>query len=289
MTGAAAGSYMFGYPQSEAMDPRYASLYASSYANLYGDMTSMYPYHRYFDARGQYSAGGSSQQYDYSQLQNHQHHHQQQQQQQQQQQPQETASSPREEASGTENSNRHYDACLLANRGTSGGNRGTDGPYSQSSYPPPQYPTRSESSTSEADTSRHTDEFKDRNSAGVGAGTADTTDKTDSSVAVTTQPSVIMRRTSSGGHTNTGTQPAKPSPNVSSEDQTRSTTGSYSNGQCTYDTYSAKQAYHNNHHHHHHLNHHQTAAGATRYPVMPQAGYTSVIVDAQQYHNGYVH
>ena len=49
---------------------------------------------------------------------------------------------------------------------------------------------------------------------------------------------------------------------------------------CGYDTYNPTAAYHP-----------ASLQSQSRYPVMPQAGYTSVIVDAQQYHlaNGYVH
>ncbi|KAL5010934.1 hypothetical protein ScPMuIL_013239 [Solemya velum] len=49
---------------------------------------------------------------------------------------------------------------------------------------------------------------------------------------------------------------------------------------CGYDTYSQSNTYHTN-----------TLQPQRQYPIMPQAGYTSVIVDTQQYHvaNGYVH
>ena len=54
----------------------------------------------------------------------------------------------------------------------------------------------------------------------------------------------------------------------------------YSTNHCAYDTYKQSPTYHNGSLH----------SGRT-HPMMPQAGYTSVIVDAQQYHmaNGYVH
>lgn len=49
---------------------------------------------------------------------------------------------------------------------------------------------------------------------------------------------------------------------------------------CGYDTYTQSNIYHTN-----------TLQPQRQYPIMPQAGYTSVIVDTQQYHvaNGYVH
>ena len=54
----------------------------------------------------------------------------------------------------------------------------------------------------------------------------------------------------------------------------------YGNSHCAYDSYKQTPSYHNGGFH----------TGRT-HPMMPQPGYTSVIVDAQQYHmaNGYVH
>ena len=51
-------------------------------------------------------------------------------------------------------------------------------------------------------------------------------------------------------------------------------------GACTYDVYKQSFSYHQS-----------GLQGGRTYPVMPQPGYTSVIVDAQQYHlaNGYAH
>lgn len=63
--------------------------------------------------------------------------------------------------------------------------------------------------------------------------------------------------------------------------ETSHTTDSlYGNSHCAYDSYKQSPSYHNGGFH-----------TGRSHPMMPQPGYTSVIVDAQQYHmaNGYVH
>ena len=50
--------------------------------------------------------------------------------------------------------------------------------------------------------------------------------------------------------------------------------------------------YHHHHHHHHHHHQHQQDLKPTSTSAVPQLGYTSVIVDTQQYHqmaNEFVH
>jgi hypothetical protein len=278
-------------------------------------MTSMYPYHRYFDPRGQYGTGGGSGQYDYSQLQQQQQQQQQQPQhhpQQQQHTSQETTTSPRTEHTVTDTGSggggggsggRQYDACLLAGR-TSANDPAAAFSQSGSGYPQTIFPARSESSTSEADTTGQTDDYKEQykeayKERAVVNGEAEK----DSNPTIPTQQSVIMRRPSAGGGHQPATKPTTVASVTVSDEQARTEASSYTNGQCSYDSYTAKQAYHNNHHHlnnhhhhhlnnHHHLHHHHQSTTATsnaRYPLTPQAGYTSVIVDAQQYHNGYVH
>ncbi len=161
---------------------------------------------------------------------------------------------------------------------------------------PVSYSNRSESSASEVDVTedyekRHnTERFKDscRVTSGHVTQNGDSKD-------VVQATSVIMRRqpTTTAPSTNTNStvsnsrshdhNPLKSNTNTS-ELRTKSLLETNQNSlysHCTYESYKQSPQYHSS-----------SFQNARTYPVMPQAGYTSVIVDTQQYHhmaNGYVH
>ena len=309
------GSYpsMF-YPQADAMDSRYASLY-SSYGGLYGDM-SMYPYgayHRYMDRTGQYdekyysrdaqaaaytSYLASQAQGDSSRV---------------MQSPDSQESPSCQRADSATAAQRQYESCIHSVASRSSSRDATS--FSQSHhYPPPYSSARSESSTSEGETGIQED-FKDRKNSAA-EDPMDTSSsrvfkspeagKLAESAGPAQHQSVIMRPGATAGaraHAPSTTHSLNVSSNCSQQNQegTKATpsanapdsrtaaldssrnnlSSSYTANQCNYENF--KQG-----------SYQGTVVQSHRpssYPVMPQPGYTSVIVDTQQYHmaNGYVH
>ncbi len=179
------------------------------------------------------------------------------------------------------------------------------GPSIQSSDPVAQ--AKTSSSRSKAEPSLHSRrEEKSSKSTAHNSSTTSSLGSTDSKTVQAQQPSVIMRRSTvvapspetdlgscsrvdgqDGSKGQSGSNAMTESTHaISSRSSTFADMSSAMNlyggaSQCTYDAYSKAGAFGSS----------ALQTSQRGYPLMPQPGYTSVIVDAQQYHmaNGYVH